>query len=311
MIKTKTLHPRNPHNSVYDFEALCKSEASLTPFVHKNKYDNLSIDFSNPSAVLALNKALLSHFYNIKNWSIPKGYLCPPIPGRADYLHYITDVLYQSNGGQKPKDIYALDIGTGANLIYPIVGVSVYDYHFVGSDIDPISIASAQKTIANNPLLKEKVTCRLQQRPDAIFTGLIQKNETFDFTMCNPPFHASAEEANAGSLRKVRNLSRDKNKKKTLNFGGKANELWCEGGESAFIKKMIEQSKIAEKKVFWFSTLVSKKENLTNIYKTLKRANAIQVQTIEMQQGQKITRIVVWTFLTKKEQKEWRECRWQ
>ena len=303
----KGLHPRNLHNDRYDFPVLIKSEPRLAPYVSENIYGDLSIDFANAEAVLMLNRALLSHFYGVKKWEIPKNYLCPPIPGRADYIHYLADLLAKFNGGKVPtgEKVVGLDVGVGANCIYPIVGSSVYGWKFVGSDIDEVSIKSATSLVNNNDVLKGKIEIREQTNPDNIFTGIIGKKDRFDFTLCNPPFHRSAEEASAGTQRKNRNLTKEKRKNSALNFGGQANELWCPGGEVAFIKKMIRQSVVYGKKVFWFSTLVSKKENLPAIYKALKLLNPVEVKTIEMKQGQKMTRIVAWTFLTKKMQVEW------
>lgn len=312
MTKTtdKGLHPRSLHNSNYDFKALIKSQPSLEPFVSLNKYGNFSIDFSNAQAVLLLNKSLLSHFYKITQWDIPKNYLCPPIPGRADYIHYIADLLARSNEGKIPngEKIKGLDIGMGANCIYPIVGSSVYDWSFVGADVDPVSVASAQAIIDNNSCLDKRVQSRLQNNPDHIFTGIIHKDDFFDFTLCNPPFHKSEEDASRGTQRKNRNLG--KSSPKALNFGGQENELWYPGGEIAFITKMIKESKKYAQNCFWFSSLVSKKDNLDVIYKVLKQVNAFEVQTIEMRQGQKTSRFVTWTFLTKQMQQKWRKERW-
>ena len=304
---TKSLHPRNPHNTRYDFEALIKSESDLKQYVKLNKYDDLSLDFANPQAVLTLNKSLLSHFYGVKNWNIPKGYLCPPIPGRADYIHYMADLLAKLNAGNIPKGkaIKVLDVGVGANCIYPIIGSSVYDWSFVGSDVEEESLLSVQNIINENKNLKENITTRLQVNSSDIFEGIINSEDRFDFTLCNPPFHKSQKEAIAGNTRKVKNLTKQKDAKSTLNFGGKNNELWCKGGEIAFIKTMIMQSAKFSKNCLYFSTLVSKKENLPEIYRTLKSLKPNEIETIEMTQGQKITRIVVWSFLDEKERKNW------
>jgi len=304
---TKSLHPRNPHNTRYDFESLIKSESDLKQYVKLNKYNDLSIDFANPQAVLTLNKSLLSHFYGVKNWNIPKGYLCPPIPGRADYIHYMADLLAKLNAGNIPKGkaIKVLDVGVGANCIYPIIGTSVYDWSFVGSDVEEESLLSVQNIINENKNLKENITTRLQVNSSDIFEGIINSEDRFDFTLCNPPFHKSQKEAIAGNTRKVKNLTKQKDAKSTLNFGGKNNELWCKGGEIAFIKTMIMQSVKFSKNCLYFSTLVSKKENLPEIYRTLKSLKPNEIETIEMTQGQKITRIVVWSFLDEKERKNW------
>jgi len=114
--------------------------------------------------------------------------------------------------------------------------------------------------------------------------------------MCNPPFHKSKKEAKEGSKRKITNLSKGKNRKVSLNFGGQANELWCEGGEVAFILKMINESLEYKENVTWFTTLVSKKENLNTIYNELEKVGVKQTKTIQMQQGQKLTRFVAWSF---------------
>lgn len=287
----KTLHPKNIHNSRYDFAALCKTNPHLNQFVALNQYGDYSIDFANPKAVLTLNKTLLAHHYGIQNWEIPKNYLCPPIPGRADYIHYLADLL-----GDK-ENINGLDIGVGANCIYPIIGVSVYNWKFTVSDIDPISIQSVENIVNSNEKLKNNITIKLQKNKHNIFAGIIEPNDKFDFTMCNPPFHKNVQEALTGSNRKVSNLTKQKTTNATLNFAGQSNELWCEGGELEFIKKMILESEKFKNNCLWFTTLVSKKENLSDIYRTLKKVNPLKVKTVEMKQGQKTTRFVAWSFL--------------
>lgn len=295
---TKTLHPRNLHNNRYDFKALIETEPSLKEFVKPNKYGDLSIDFANAEAVLCLNRALLSHFYGVKNYTILNGYLCPPIPGRADYIHHIADLLANSNNGIIPKGkaVKGLDVGIGANGIYSILGACIYDWDFAGSDIEKESIQSVEHIVNSNECLKEKIECKLQTNPENIFVGIINKDDFYDFTLCNPPFHKSLKDAMEGNKRKVQNLTKQKSTKNALNFGGKNNELWCKGGEIAFIKNMIKESFEFKNNVRWFTTLVSKKENLQFIYKALEDIKPTQVKTINMEQGQKITRVIAWSF---------------
>jgi len=302
----KTLHPRNLHNERYDFSKLIKSSKQLEQYVKKNKYDDLSIDFHSNDAVIALNEALLKHFYQI-DWKIPKKYLCPPIPGRVDYIHYIADLLSYSNSEiiPKGKKVQGLDVGIGANCIYPIVGNRSYGWSFIGSEIDNVSIQNAQNIISSNEVLKDTITILHQASKENIFENIINENDKLDFTMCNPPFHKSKKDAKEGTKRKILNLSKGKNKKVSLNFGGQHNELWCEGGEIEFISKMINESKKYEKNCLWFTTLVSKKDNLEALYKELKKQNPKQIETIEMVQGHKQTRFIAWTFHTKNEQQQW------
>jgi len=310
VLEKQNLHPRNLHRSRYDFKALIGSNPQLGPFVAVNQYRNESIDFANPAAVKALNKAILKHFYKINDWDIPAGYLCPPIPGRADYIHYLADLL-AGDTAKLPKgaNIVGLDIGVGANCVYPIIGHQSYGWRFVGSDIDKKAIASAQRIVDLNTTLKPFIECRLQQDTSHIFKGIVESSDRFDFTMCNPPFHASLAEATAGTKRKLTNLGLNKKAQKVdLNFGGQQSELWCVGGEKTFISKMIEQSVEMGGQCLWFTSLVSKSATLPVLYQVLKRVKAVEVKTIEMSQGQKQSRFIAWTFLSAEQQQAWKRA---
>jgi 23S rRNA (adenine1618-N6)-methyltransferase len=303
-----TLHPRNPHRFRYDFEQLFISCPELKPFVAVNEHNVETIDFSDPEAVKMLNKALLISNYDIQNWDIPKNYLCPPIPGRADYIHYLADLLAGSNNGKIPEGetVVVLDIGIGANCIYPIIGNSAYGWSFVGTDIDENAIQNCKKIISENPKLIDAVSLQLQTNSRFIFKNIILPEDKFAFTLCNPPFHASQEEATKSALRKVNTLENTKTTKPLLNFGGQNAELWCDGGELGFITQMIFESAKYPLQCFWFTTLVSKKDNLASIYKTLNKVSPVAIKTIEMAQGQKTSRIVAWTFLSESQQKNWK-----
>lgn len=310
--KKPSLHPRNKHSKRYDLKKLVATHSELGSYIVLNKYSDQSIDFANADAVKALNTALLKEHYNIDYWQIPDGYLCPPIPGRADYIHYIADLLGNNNYGKIPRgaSIKCLDIGVGANCIYPIIGNNLYSWSFTGTEIDPAAIKSANKIITSNNLSGD-IEIRQQSDLKDIFYRVIRKEERFDVTICNPPFHASLAEAQSANLRKVKNLTQNKDAQNKLNFGGQSNELWYEGGELKFIKQMIRQSEKFSRSCFWFTTLVSKQSNLKSIYKSLEHLNATNIETILMGQGNKKSRIVAWTFLDKKEQQEWKNMKWK
>ena len=311
-VKTR-LHSRNKNRERYDLSALTTSNPELKNYIIPNKFGEESVDFSNPVAVKLLNKALLNHYYGIKNWEFPDENLCPPIPGRADYIHHIADLLGESNFGTIPigDKITCFDVGLGASCIYPIIGVTEYGWKFIGSDIDPKSIASAQHIVNANSSIKDKIECRLQINSKDVFYGIIGKEDRIDLMICNPPFHSSIENAQKGTRRKIKNLSGKKVKTPELNFAGISNELICDGGENKFIQNMIRESEKFSKNCYWFSTLVSKQSNLKGIYKFLEKIKANQIKTIPMGTGNKSSRIVAWTFLSGEEQKEWRETRWK
>ncbi len=292
--RRSTLHPRNRHRDGYDFSALMTIEPALAAFVKPNAYGNDSIDFADPAAVKWLNKALLKQYYAIDFWDIPPGFLCPPVPGRADYIHHLAELIGPQHA------VHALDIGTGANLIYPLIGHHEYGWHFVGADINTSALRSAQTIIDHNPRLATAIALRHQPDPLAIFTHIILPGEQFTVSLCNPPFHASTAAASAGTQRKWRNLSRHKQHAATdpvLNFGGQHHELCCEGGEAAFIHRMIKDSAPYQHQVRWFTTLVSKSDNLPSYQRALRKLRATQSRDITMQHGQKTSHILAWSFV--------------
>jgi 23S rRNA (adenine1618-N6)-methyltransferase len=292
------LHPRNPHRAPYDFPRLIGSCPELKRFLVPHPLSGDTIDFADPAAVKTLNRALLKLHYGVAHWDIPRGYLCPPIPSRADYLHYAADLLAEGVATNNPRGpaVKVLDIGTGANCVYPLIGAHEYGWSFVGTDVDPASIAWANQLVAANPKLAGKIECRHQPAAEAIFKNVVRAGETFALSICNPPFHASPEEAAAGTLRKLKNLGGGKPAKAVLNFGGQSNELWCRGGEEAFVRRMIAESAARPELCVWFTTLVSKRGSLPAIYRELKKARATDVRTLVMFAGQKQSRIVAWTF---------------
>ena len=390
--KAAVLHPRNRHSGRYDFATLIAASPGLAPFVGPNPYGDLSIDFADPAAVKALNRALLLVQYGVREWDIPAGYLCPPIPGRADYIHCLADLLVEEGsgrsggksggragpgrgegagargegrgaqqGGANPglgtgqgapdqsqagrgaiptgPAVRVLDIGVGANCVYPLIGHAEYGWRFVGADVDQGALANAQAILDANPDFKAAIELRRQPAPDAIFRNIIRPGERFDLTLCNPPFHASPDDAQAGTERKWRNLGREASSGKgpgqgrdgggygdkrgrgddacrgaparvapehqnpaatrhapALNFGGRAAELWCPGGELGFITRMIAESAAFASQCRWFTTLVSKADNLPAIQRALARAGARRTVVIPMAQGQKQSRLVGWGF---------------
>jgi 23S rRNA (adenine1618-N6)-methyltransferase len=314
-VQSGLLHPRNPHNGRYNLKALCKSCPELKRHIQPNPKGDHTIDFSDARAVLCLNRALLAHYYHVTNWQIPAGYLCPPIPGRADYIHYAADLLAGRHQGACPtgKKVKVLDIGTGASCIYPIIGSQSYGWQFVATEIDPVSVKTASLIVQSNACLSKLIKVAQQTDPKTIFKGMIKDKERFDLTLCNPPFHSSMAEVKASNQRKWRNLNSGKPGKAPakLNFGGQQTELWCPGGEIVFIKQMAKESVDFAEQVCWFTSLVSKGDNIRPLKKLLTRLDAKQIEVVKMSQGQKISRFIAWSFLTTNEQTSWGQKRWR
>jgi 23S rRNA (adenine1618-N6)-methyltransferase len=287
------MHPNNKHSGSYNFKKLCSIHPTLKKYVKDNGYGKESIDFSNSDAVFQLNKALLKLHYGIVAWDIPSGYLSPPIPSRADYLYYLNDLLSEISITTK---IHVLDIGVGANAIYCLLGAQLFGWHMVGTDIDTVAVKAATMNVANTPDLSELIDIRHQPNNAHIFEGIIKPNEFYHATICNPPFYTSEKDSNAATLRKLKKINPEKSVLALeRNFEGRPNELWCNGGEALFIKRMIKQSVQFKDQVGWFTTLVSKKETLENTYKLLNKVKAYH-KTLQLEHGNKITRVVAWHF---------------
>ena len=284
----KNFHPNSKHNEGYDFKVLIENHPPLKAFVFKNEHNALTIDFSDPKSVKELNKALLFAHYGLRHWDFSDENLCPPIPGRADYIHYLNDLLQEAS---IKENINVLDIGTGATCVYPLLGVSIYDWSFVGTDIALDSLDSAQDIIDDNGL-SSKIELRQQFDENNILTGIIKKEDAFSVAMCNPPFYKSAEEARGANRRKTRNLGTNA----VRNFAGNNDELWYVGGEKAFLHNYLYQSSLFKENCTWFTSLVSKKENVESLQKSSKKLGVTAFKVIPMHQGNKITRIVAWTF---------------
>jgi 23S rRNA (adenine1618-N6)-methyltransferase len=293
-----TLHPRNLHQGAYDFPSLLLACPELQPYVHKGKSERLTIDFADPEAVKYLNKALLIKHYGITYWDIPPGYLCPAVPSRADYLHYAADLLADPHTGEVPqgKGVRVLDIGVGANCVYPIIGHRQYGWQFVGSDIDPIAVKAASAIVEANQLLKRGIGIRLQKNPQHLLKGIVRSGEHFHLCICNPPFFHSEEQAARVAGKKWKKLGVKAADSDFRNFGGQANELGTEGGEVGFIKRMIEESKEFADSFRWFTTLVSNRNSLPAVRRALKKAGAREVREMESVRGKKMSRIMAWQF---------------
>jgi len=298
-INKPSLHKNNVHKAGYDFKKLCAKYKPLNEFAFINAQKTVSIDFANPKAVKALNTALILTDYPIRFWKFPEDNLCPPIPGRADYIHHLADLLDKS---KLSKNSNILDIGTGASCIYPLLGNTIYKWRFVATDITPRTLKSAQNIIDKNKL-SDVISLREQKDKSKIFKGILKEEDRFEASMCNPPFFATQAEVKQANEQKQKGLRKESTHR---NFSGNLHELTYKGGEKAFLHNYLYESSLIKNQCFWFTSLVSKKEHIKGMYASLEKLGATDIKTIPMQQGNKISRIVAWTFLNASEQKDWK-----
>ncbi len=321
--KGSPLHPRNRHRPIdgvgYQFDELLSANPDLNPHVFIGKHGQHTINFADDKAVRELNRALILAYYDVQFWQIPEQFLCPAVPGRADYIHYLADLLVASNNGEIPtgKGVKGLDVGTGANLIYPIIGQKEYRWSFLASECNPVSFQTAKAILDSNGNLKRAIKIKQQTSPEHIFENIISPDNRLAFTICNPPFHTSAAEAAKSNITKQQKLAKHKRSKqqssdlqpsivkKDYNFGGQNSELWCEGGEVEFVCKMIRESSKFQTQVLWFSSLISKQQSLAKVQAELANHGVTNSKIINMGQGQKISRFIAWSFIPEKEHSAW------
>lgn len=294
------MHKRNKHIADYNFSKLIEVYPELRSHVFVNTRNNKTLNFADAQAVKALNTALLKFYYNIDFWQFPDTNLCPPIPGRVDYIHHIADLLEASNLN---KNITILDIGTGASCIYPLLGTSEYHWKFVATDSNKKAIAYAKKIIIKNQLNKA-IQLKHQPNTENIFKGIINTSDTFSASLCNPPFFKNEVEAFEATTRKLKGLGQLTDLV-SRNFAGQAYELCFKGGEKAFLHTYLYESSLFKSKCYWYTSLVSNKKNVKAMQQSLYKLGATAVKVIEMEQGNKKSRVVAWTFLTEKQQKNW------
>ena len=293
------MHLQNPYCNRYDLKRLVKYYPLLQKHIVLNPSGEETIDFLSSTAVYSLNKAMLLADFKLEDYDLPMGYLIPPVPGRLDYLLHMQDFISEKLNASEEIQLRGLDIGAGANGIYCILGAQHFNWKMVGIESDLNAIDIANTNIQKTKELQDKVKILHQENKSFLFKNIIKADEKFDFLVCNPPFHNSKEEAIKGTLRKLNNLG-DKTKKKkfSLNFEGQANELWCNGGEILFIKRLIKESAGFKDQIKIFSTLVAKKTSLPTIEKQLNKVKA-DYHIVPMALGNKKGRYVMWWFENK------------
>ncbi|KAG2648122.1 hypothetical protein PVAP13_1NG049100 [Panicum virgatum] len=309
-----SIHPRNRYAAAApDFAALAELYPSFRPFVSVSERGRASVDFTDFSATRELTRVLLLHDHGV-NWWIPDGQLCPTVPNRSNYIHWIEDLLssnlippVSSSSGR----VRGFDIGTGANCIYPLLGASLLGWSFVGSDVTDVALEWAKKNVENNPQLAELIEIRnanaaslsaeseaivresirenvlepaedvAMQKPP-VLVGVVKESESFDFCVCNPPFFESIEEAGLNPK---------------TSCGGTAEEMVCPGGELAFVTQIIEDSVSLKNSFRWFTSMVGRKANLKLLMSKARKAGASVVKTTDFVQGQTARWGLAWSFI--------------
>ena len=268
-----------------DFLLLIKEFPELKKYIlkqDKDKKEEIAFDWSNNDLSLLMTKSILNYYFNIKYYHIPKGYLIPPIPSRLNYLNLIKSLLTSKYNGNIINDIIGIDIGTGANIIYPILGNSLFKWKFICTEINDEAYNNAKIILQKNNL-EQNITLIKQKNKNNIFLGILNQENKYSFSICNPPYYDYETEIKLD----------DKKRDNEFNF----DEVYYKQGEFGFFKRYFEESICYKKNVFLFTILIGKKSNAENIYDIINNQNnkdIIRISNIQkIQTGNNLRYIIL------------------
>lgn len=326
------MHPKNIFNPKSEgfkcatFIELAEEYPELKPFLRyrfkfrKNQsiatkpHRVATIDFKDPRATRAYNAVLLKKYFGLTLELLP-GSLCPAVPNRLNYIHWVEDLLgsiaFSDGVDTRAPAFHGLDIGTGSSCIHPLLICRIHaSWRMSGTDINPQSIEIANRNVNTNNFIErislfltkeisEAVHSNLDKGACQIFQphffaetrrGQVTSSRfCYDFTMCNPPFYGDDTE-----------LARLREFKAKGPFGGAhegtATELFTAGGELAFLTQMVKESYLYKDEVGWFTSMVGKKSTVLDLLRTLKQQEIHETTISELNQGKTLRWVVGWTF---------------
>ncbi|GJQ09286.1 hypothetical protein GpartN1_g1077.t1 [Galdieria partita] len=258
-----------------DFEKLAQLDDELSKYYRRGR-----LDFRKERVCISLTRAIFLHEFGLQ-WSIPPGHLCPAIPSRLEYLCWIEALLKYENILQPP--IRGLDIGTGANCVYPLLGAKLLGFHFIATEVDEESYQGALKNVLDNNLSSQVEVRKVSQ--GQILRGIVKGTDSFHFAMCNPPFFSDMSEASVHPFRV-----------KT----GDERQMVTSGGEVSFIAQMAEESVEFSQNIRWFTSLVGRKKDLGILQRYIQENITTEVRRTCLKQGRTSRWIIAWSFKSHK-----------
>ncbi|KAK4284838.1 hypothetical protein QN277_001618 [Acacia crassicarpa] len=337
-----TIHPRNKYSeNPPDFSQLASLYPSFQPYVFYSPDGRPNIDWTDFNATRELTRVLLLHDHSL-NWWIPDGQLCPTVPNRSNYIHWVEDLLSSDiipHTISTRDKVRGFDIGTGANCIYPLLGASLLGWSFVGSDVTDVAIEWARKNVHSNPHISDLIEIRkVESNENAVSVEGFQYGESVcdeskidlggNFGAEVPPEPSLPPDLRSNFNKNyygppiLLGVVRDDEKfdfcmcnppffesleEAGLNpktaCGGSREEMVCPGGERAFITRIIEDSAALGHSFRWYTSMVGRKSNLKFLISKL-WANAVTiVKTTEFVQGKTCRWGIAWSFLPPRQKK--------
>ncbi|XP_050363434.1 uncharacterized protein LOC126782261 [Argentina anserina] len=322
-----TTHPRNKYSdNPPDFAELASLYPSFKPFVSFGRNGRPRIDWTDFNATRELTRVLLLHDHRL-NWWIPDGQLCPTVPNRSNYIHWIEDLLSSDVVAKTTRNgdrVRGFDIGTGANCIYPLLGASLLGWSFVGTDMTDVALEWAEKNVRDNPHLSELIEIRKVEHGENTFPAEGSNNDVLFSSKSEIDLTEEdmAKEGNThlntgydgppillGVVRDGEEFDfcmcnppffetmEEAGLNPKTSCGGTPAEMICPGGEKAFITRIIEDSVTLKHTFRWYTSMLGRKSNLKLLTSKLWEVGATVVKTTEFVQGQTCRWGLAWSFL--------------
>lgn len=274
---------RNLYASETDFRRLAREDGAFASFIK----DDGKLDFNDPAAMVQLTKTLLMADFGLKI-ELPGDRLCPPVPNRHNYILWLKGLMDTTSYEPPGRKLWGIDIGTGASCIYPLLGAAQRPWHFVATDIDPKSLEYARKNVRLNRL-EDRIQVLARTSTSALIPLSDLLVHSVDFVMMNPPFYSSEEE--------LLSLAKRKNRPPLSACTGAPIEMVCEGGEVAYIGRMMEESLTLRERVQWYTAMVGKASSIDTLVERLRGHNIDNFAVTEFVQGNKTRRWALgWSF---------------
>ncbi|KAI0967253.1 hypothetical protein F4678DRAFT_256395 [Xylaria arbuscula] len=258
--------------------------------------DGAHLDFTDPAAVMQLTRTLLKEDFGLQI-RLPPDRLCPPVPNRHNYILWLKELMDSTSASysqqyEPERKVTGLDIGTGASLIYPLLGCAERpNWHFIATDIDTESLASARENARLNNL-ESRIRVVARAASDRLIPDL-DTTKTIDFVMTNPPFYASDTE--------FLELAAQKSQPPHSACTGAPVEMVCGGGEVGFVERIMNESLILRDRVKWYTAMLGKQSSLDILVETLKKHKISNFAVTAFIQGSKTRRWALgWSFLTRR-----------
>ncbi|PHH58813.1 hypothetical protein CDD80_1957 [Ophiocordyceps camponoti-rufipedis] len=274
-------HFKALYSSAPDFQRLARCDADFAALVEGHR-----LDFGDPASVVQLSKTLLKLDFGLE-LHLPPDRLCPPIPNRHCYILWLKDLL-DSSSYDPPGSLVGMDVGTGASCIYPLLGCVQRPWSFIATDIDAESLAWARRNVQQNKL-DHRISI-VHRNADHHLVPLDELGlDAIDFVMTNPPFYASEEDLLESARRKAR--------PPWTACTGSRTEMVVEGGEVAFVGRMVDESLVLRQRVRWYTSMLGFRSSVASLVTQLRKHGISNYAVTEFAQGTKTKRwAIAWSL---------------